>query len=244
MPWITCLAPADAASLAPLRLTRGLEVAEKAPFIWLSGNNTDEHLESLLRALPAIARYELLPNNRLRRLELRIPSETLPALPWQPLSAWLRVQMPASSELTASADLPAATHSVALRIARSTEERTPELLVTNLSEWQTFALSAPEVRLRPLRFAADGVGTIFVRGRPLPPLPGTQFVLFGNIAVKAGFTWGPAVSAEVMARRLGLSPEAVAVFHEDGTFTRIEGEQFVPASRSGVRETAAELLVP
>lgn len=120
---------------------------------------------------------------------------------------------------------------------RSNEERTPQLLVTDLREWQAFAQSAPEIRLRQLQFAADGAGNIIVRGRPLPPLPGTQFVLFSNIAVKAGFTWEPAVSAEVLARRLGLSSEALALFHDDGTFTRIEGEQFVPASRSAVRET-------
>lgn len=237
MPWVICLAPADAASLAPLRLTRGIEVAEKAPFIWLRGNHTDEHIEPLLRALPAVARYELLPNNRLRRLELRIPSETLPALPWQPLSAWLRVQMPPAPRSADSED--ALPQTVALHIVRSNEERTPELLVTDLREWQAFAQSAPEIRLRQLRFAADGTGNVVVRGRPLPPLPGTQFVLFSNIAIKAGFTWEPAVSAEVLARRLGLSPEAVALFHDDGTFTRIEGEQFVPATRSAIRETAA-----
>jgi hypothetical protein len=238
MPWVICLAPTDAASLAPLRLTRGIEVAEKAPFIWLRGNVGDEHLEPLLRGLPAIVRYELFPNNRLRRLEHRIPSETLPALPWQPLSTWLRVQMPPSSGLPERADAPP--QPIALRLIRSTEECIPELLVTNLSEWQVFAQSAPEIRLRHLRFAMDAAANIVVRGCPLPPLPGLQFVLHGNIAVKAGFTWEPTVGPEVLARRLGLSPEALAFLHEDGTFTRIEGEQFVPASRNAAHQTAED----
>jgi hypothetical protein len=242
MPWVLCLAPADAVSLAPLRLTRGLEVAEKTPFIWLRGNANDEHIEPLLRALPAVVRYELFPNNRLRRLEHRIPSDTLPAFPWQPLNAWLRVQMPFSSGLPERVDAPP--QGIALRLIRCAEERTPELLVTSLSEWQVFAQSAPEIRLRHLRFAADAAANIVVRGRPLPPLPGSQFVLDGNIAIKSGFTWEPTVGAEVLSRRLGLSPEALALLHEDGTFTRIEGEQFVSASRSAVRETTAELLAP
>jgi hypothetical protein len=239
-PWIICLTPTDAASFAPLRLIRGIEVAEKSPFIWLRGNNSDEHLEPLLRALPAVVRYELFPNNRLRRLEHRIPSETLPALQWQPLSTWLRVEMPPSFGLPERTGAPP--QSTALRFVRSAEERTPELLVTTLSEWQSFVLSAPEIRLRHLRFASDASGNVTVQGRPLPPLPGIQFVLHGNIAVKAGFIWEPAVSAEVLSRRLGLSPEALALFHEDGTFTRIEGKQFVPATRAAVRETATGLL--
>ncbi len=242
MPWVISLALFDASSLAPLRLTRGIEVATKEPFIWVRGSNSDEQVEPLLRALPAVARYELLPNNRLRRLELRIPCETLPALPWQPLSTWLRVQMPPNPELADSTN--ALPQTVSLRIVRSGEERAPELLLTTLNDWQTFALGASEIRLCHLRFAVDGVGNVFVRGRPLPPLPGTHFVACGNIGVKAGFTWQPAVSPEVLARRLALSPEGIALFHEDGTFTRVEGEQFVPASRRAVRETFEHSATP
>jgi len=50
--WAIRLALADAESLAPLRLTRGIEVAEKDSFIWVRGAN-DEKLERPLRALPA-----------------------------------------------------------------------------------------------------------------------------------------------------------------------------------------------
>ena len=240
MPWVICLASADAASLAPLRLTRGLEVAQKEPFIWLRGNINDETLDRLLRALPAIVRYEVLPNNRLRRVELRIPSETLPALQWQSVQTWLRVQMPSNSAGAQSQETSPRT--VSLRIVRSGEERPTELLLTSLPDWQAFALSAPDVRLRPLRFAADTSGNVVVRGQPLPPLPGRQFVLYGSIAVEAGFTWEPAVSSEVLSRRLSLPSDAVALLREDGTFTRMEGEQFVPATRSAVRETAEGLL--
>lgn len=94
--WVIRLALTDAESLAPLRLTRGIEVAEKEPFVWVRGPGDDEKIERLLRALPAIARYEVIGGNRLRNLESRIPAETLPALNWQPVSTWLRVQMPAS----------------------------------------------------------------------------------------------------------------------------------------------------
>jgi hypothetical protein len=242
--WVIRVASSDAGSLAPLRLTRGIEVAEKEAFIWVRGAN-DEKLERLVRALPAVARYELTSGNRLRNFESRIPSETLPALNWQPVNTWLRVQMPSSSlegrftERDTAANTPSP---VSIRIARSAEERPIALLMTSLAEWREFALNAPDIRLRQLRFAVDGAGNVAVRGKPLPPLPGRQFVLNGNIAVQAGFAWEPAVSADVLSRRLGLSADALALFHEDGTFSRIEDEQFVPATRSAVRETAERFV--
>jgi hypothetical protein len=242
MSWVIRLAVTDAASLAPLRLTRGIEVAEKEPFVWVRGPGDDEKIERLLRALPAVARYDVIGGNRLRNLESRIPSETLPALNWQPVNSWLRVQMPSSSleGRAAAANTPSP---VPIRIVRSTEERPIALLMTSLAEWREFALNAPDIRLRQLRFAVDGAGNVVVRGKPLPPLPGRQFVLNDNIAVQAGFAWEPAVSADVLSRRLGLSADALALFHEDGTFSRFEDEQFVPATRSAVRETAG-LVTP
>jgi hypothetical protein len=240
--WVICLAPTDAASLAPLRLTRGIEVAEKEPFVWVRGASGDEKIERLVRALPAIARYEVTSGNRLRNLETRIPAETLPALNWQPINTWLRVEMPLTNPRAPSPPPHVGGYeghgSVPLRIVRSTEERPIALLMTSLDDWREFALKAPEIRLRQLRFAVDEAGNVVVRGKPLPPLPGRQFVLHGNVAVQAGFTWEPAVSADVISRRLGLSADALALFHEDGTFSRIEAEQFVPATRSAVRETA------
>ena len=235
--WVICLAPADAGSLAPLRLSRGIEVAEKEPFIWVRGAN-NEKLERLVRALPAVARYEIIAGNRLRNLESRIPSETLPALNWQPLSTWLRVQMPATNPVAVTPTLP----SISLQIVRSAQEHPIALLMTTLDEWREFALNAPEIRLRQLRFAVDADGNVVIRGKPLPPLPGRQFVLHGNVAVQAGFNWEPAVSADVLSRRLGVSSDALAIFHEDGTFSRIEAEQFVPATRSAVRETAEGIV--
>src|SRR5436190_22518567 len=106
MSWVIRLAVTDAASLAPLRLTRGIEVAEKEPFIWVRGPSGDEKIERLLRALPAAARYEVTAGNRLRNLESRIPAETLPALNWQPVNTWLRVQMPSMNPVEARPGLP------------------------------------------------------------------------------------------------------------------------------------------
>jgi hypothetical protein len=232
--WVIRIALTDAESLAPLRLTRGIEVAEKEQFVWIRGPS-DEKVERLVRALPAVARCEITGGNRLRNLESRIPAETLPALNWQPVSTWLRVQIKCPPPHVGGYE---GHGSVALRIVRSAEERSIALLATSLEEWREFALNAPEIRLRQLRFAVDEAGNVVVCGKPLPPLPGRQFVLHGNIAVQAGFTWEPAVSADVLSRRLGLAADALALFHEDGTFSRIEAEQFVPATRSAVRETA------
>jgi hypothetical protein len=252
-PWAISIAREDAPALARLRLRQGLEIGETEKQLWLRGKAVDEHLDRALMRLPATARYEWLSDDRLRRLESRISSATMPALDWAPLSEWIRTEVGAAA---LPARIPGG---VRLEIVRSFDERPAELLLTQFSQWHRFVLEAPEVRLRPLSFAMNADGQVLVGGTPSPPLPGQPFVLWrspsdsgsGGIALPAGFKWCPEVSVEVVLRRLGFPPDSLALCcarrdsssHAVLTFTRIHTDQFVPASRSAVRATAKALQV-
>jgi len=234
-PWALSIAREDVAVLAGLRLVPGIEVAEAAPKVWLRGSAADESLSHRLLALPTTERYERLPSGRLRRLNERIPSQQLPELAWQPLSAWLRVAIPIGAMPGRE---PA---SVALQLIRSAGEQKPELLLTDLREFQRFVEQAALVRLRRWQFAANADGRVLVRGTPLPPLPGKQFVVRKGVATPAGFDWSPAVDAEVVARCFGASDEELVLWQEDGRIVRLHREQFMPVTRSAVVATQQAL---
>jgi hypothetical protein len=236
LPWVICLAMEDATTLAAWRLVPGIDVAQAGPALWLRGQHGDEILEAKLAALPARARYDLLTANQLRLAGHRVPSARLPELRWQPLSTWLQVELPV-------AGLPAINPaSTPLRLVRSGEECESELLLTTLAEFKPFAMRTAQVRLARLQFAAAPDGRVLVRGIPLPPLPGRRFALHQGVAVPAGFAWRPTVSAEVLARRFGVTGDALVLWNEDGTITRLHGEQFVPATRGAARATEQALL--
>jgi hypothetical protein len=213
-----------------------MEVGDAGAIIWLRGQRGDEGLDAKLAGLPARERYEWLAPDQLRQIDRRIPSTRLPGIQWQPLTAWLQIEMPTAAM---PGNHPTA---IPLRLVRSTLEREPELLLTTLDELEQFAAVAAQVRLDRLQFAANAEGSVIVRGRPLPPLPGQRFVLHGGVAVQAGFSWEPAVGAEVLARRFGVSGDAVALWSEDGSVARLQAEQFVPASRSAIRATEQILV--
>lgn len=230
-PWAISIAREDASALAPLRLSAGIEVAEGMREIWLRGKSADEGLLHKLSGLPARERFEWLATNQLRRVDQRVPSARLPELRWQPIAGWVQVELPASA-------FPAfEPRSISLRLARSQVEREPELLLAATVDFREFAVRAAAVRLQRLQFAANGRGEVLIRGTPLPPLPGKRFVMRGSVAVPAGFSWKPAVSADVVIRLVGASGEALVVWNEDGTITRLHSEQFVAATRSAVNAT-------
>ena len=229
--WAIRLAREDAATLGILRLSPGVEIAEEGPMLWLRGRRGDDLLHSVLLSLPAIQRFVWLEDDQLRPLEGRIPSRKLPPGDWLPLDRWMTVTLPPAGFVSGS---PGA---IALRLVRGGTEETPSLLLTTLELWADYASNAPEIRLKSLQFAADARGRALIRGRPLPPVEGCQWVERSGIAIPAGFQWTPAVSVEVLVRRLSVLSRTIALWHEDGTVERIHSEQFVPATRANIRAT-------
>jgi hypothetical protein len=233
--WAICLKRTDAATLAAIRLTPGIEVAVAGDDVWIRGPAGGEALGKALLRLPATGRFERLSSNQLRRVDQRVPSERLPDGGWSPLSSWLQAALPVAA-LPGRLPPPAA-----LSLGRSGDERDPDLLLTDIEGFAVFAGQAARVRLDRLEFAAAADGRVLIRGRPLPPIPGTRFVLHGQIAVPAGFIWRPTVIPEVLARGLGLARDALALWNDDNTITRLHREQFVRVTRSAVHATRRAL---
>ncbi|MBE7212161.1 MAG: hypothetical protein INR65_14160 [Gluconacetobacter diazotrophicus] len=140
---------------------------------------------------------------------------------------------------------PAATvEKIGLRLVRGGAEATPDALLLGLDAWTRWAATAPAVRLRPLRFAATASSAL-VLGQPLPPLPGARLVSREGVLVPAGWRWEPAVDPAVVRRVCGLRADELALWPgEDAPVAVIPAETIVPASRSAVRLTRAQLDDP
>lgn len=238
-PWAICVAKEDAAALAALRRQPGVEVAGDAAHTWLRGQPGDEKLARLLAALPAIARYEWYPKqDRLRLINERMSARTLPQLSWQPLSAWLQVELP-STTLPGFVPEP-----IMPALARCADEREAAVLLTTLPELETFVLSAPQVRLERLQMAAAAEGQVLVRGTPLPPVTGRRFVLHAEcIAVPAGYTWTPTISTQVLRKLFNAPAGALVLWGENGTITILTEEQFIPLTRRALLATQRAVTV-
>jgi hypothetical protein len=127
--------------------------------------------------------------------------------------------------------------SVLLRLVAAEATRDATLLLADAAAFTAWVLSAPRVRLAPLKFARDDRGRILVRrvGRgPLPPLPGRRLWEEGGVAAPCGARWEPAVSAAVLGELFDLLPGELIVLGDSGA-ERLSATQFVPVTRAAVR---------
>jgi len=230
--WALCLSRGEAGCAARLRQTPLVEVCEIADKVWLRGPYREEIAEQI-HAMPTGVRFRVLDDGQLIPWGARVPQGRLPAGNWRPLAGWFELTLPTA---TVPATLPSR---VGLRLVRDLQERTPSLLILSIERWLRYAETAPQVRLDGLQFVANESGRVLVRGTPAPPLAGELLVEESGVAVPAGWWWSPAVDGPVLRALLGLEAGELAILRLDGCVDRIAAGDFVRATRSAVRQTAA-----
>lgn len=225
--------PLDRADVAAgLRTWPGVLACETDAALWLRGSHLTDELTLELRKLPGAERYTLLDDDAVVPVGARTPSGKLPETGWQQLAAWVA---PAPQPAAFSGQLD---RRVAMRLVRVGREERASVLVTRVSAWAEYAQSAPMVRLSPLRFAVAADGRALVRGVPSPSIAGARYVEAEGIAIPCGFRPSPPIDPSVLRMRLRISPTDLALFNEDGSWERIDANNFVAATRSSARASA------
>jgi len=230
--WAIQLSSNHGALLGALRLVNGIEVGLDSNSLWLRSRARDESLDALLRALPAMHRFDWEKEDVLRPVGSRLASARFPEVNWQPLRAWLQVTFPVA-QLPAVKPFP-----VAMRLVPSGAMQPANAALVPLANWVAWAESAPELRLRPLRFATAMDGCCLVLGAPLPSIPGRLFVERDGVVIPAGVAWSPAVSALTLRRLFGAPDQNIVLWDEAG-IRHLSPELIVPASRANARATAS-----
>jgi hypothetical protein len=230
--WAVRLTSADVQHAVRLWRVPGVEVCAVERTVWLRGPEQNEALELRLRSLPGAERFSVLPDGQLCSPGALVPRGWLPPGPWVALNAWLVVEPPVASLAGRLAV------SVPLHLVRAVEVAEPDAVLTDMVRWASYARTAPQVRLDRWLFTAADDGRVLVCGRPVPPIPGRCLVERQGVLTPAGWTWSPQVEPAIIRSVGGLQPGDLMLWHVDGRWERMPGEEFVRASRSAVRKTA------
>ncbi|MGI4867421.1 MAG: hypothetical protein ACRYFZ_26110 [Janthinobacterium lividum] len=227
------LAAHDLAALGAVRAVPNLQVAAEGGQLWLRGLPATGELPLAVRALPAIAAYTLDAQNRLFPTGQLTPTGRLPALTWQPIREFLPLEIP-------TAALPAqAAPAYRVQLVPSARAAGGAALLTTLAAWLAYAETAPEIRLRGLRFAVSAEARVLLLGTPLPPLAGQEHWLTEGLLLPAGFDFEAPFLAPLLARQLNAAGEDLVLFAADGSWERVPQAHLLPVTRGAVRRTAA-----
>lgn len=229
MAFILVLNPADRAALAAIRLLPNLEVATDATAIWLKLPLSNDGLDPKIRQLPLVSTYIVDEKHLLYPVGGLTPVGHLPPMQWQPLAAFMPVELPVSL-------LPSATTTaVAIHVVPSEKERDAAALMTTAAAWLAYVSTASDVRLKRLKFAVSDDKKVFVMGSPLPPIEGETYWLNNHIFMPTGYDFALPIVSELIFQKEKLENQAFLCFDTEGAYSRLDVLDFVLVTRSAVR---------
>lgn len=229
--FVAMLAADDAAWLGRWRTLPGFEVCEAEGHLWVRGSAHHGNW----KLVPALDRFAADVQGRLIREGDRVPVRRMPEAHWVALPDFLKVRPPAAA-LPAQSVMP-----LPWSLVPSDEFREPAMLTLPFAQFAHWGLSAPAVRLKPLRFAKSDDGRACVRGAVLPPLPGVSWYIENGVAMPAGWALPRGITAPLVAISLKLASHALALVYEDASVEVLPEEAFVEVTRSALRQSMQSL---
>lgn len=227
--WVIRLHSAEASHLGQLRVIRGVKILTDDEFVWLRGDCGEMDLSRCLRVIPAAEWFTILTDDQLARRQETVPCARLPKGNWVPLDEWIELEMPSAGFAARLTDR------VSLRLVRSDQPESANLLQTAWQIWRDYVVSAPQIRLKPLSFAVSNTHCVLVHGTPLPPISGRRFIEDNGLIIPNGWRFEPNVGSTIARRVIQLDESEMALFAEDGSFARLPHSAFVAATRAAVR---------
>jgi len=229
--WALQIRPDDFESLAVLWSVSGVEATRHEDCIWLRGREPDDATRRLLPRIACQGRFQILGDRALVKVGDRVPLGYLPVGPWRSLRQFLTITLPPAS-------IPSRIRSaVQIDLVPSSSMTDPNVLLTDLSEWYHYGRQANQIRLRNCQFAVNGDDRTLVHGKPLPPLAGMRAVESAGLVVPCGWTWAPAVDANLLAKSWGLAPGDLWLMWPGRPIEIVRADQLVAANHSAVQAT-------
>lgn len=222
----------DASALAPHRTRAGWTACVEDGALWLRCPVADA---AECAALPAVARYRCHDGARLTPLAGRVPVAPAPAGPWLPLTEMLPVQ-------SAAPCFPGRTRQrLEVSLVRTEREQPAQAVLLPLAVLLPWVEQAPRIRLERLQFAAAADGRAFVKGTPLPQVPGAAYYFAGAMALPCGWDFAPHLWHGWVEKALAIPAGGLCLVHEDARLELIGAEGFAPLTLAAVRRTLAAL---
>lgn len=231
MAFIVVLNEKDRDALADIRLLQNVDVAVDASQIWLRSPLLNGGLDMEIRQLPLLETYILDGNELLYPLGGVTPIGKLKPLKWQSLTDFIPIELPVSVMPAVISD------TVGINIVPSSKEQKAVALSTTAEAWLAYVSTAPEARLKCLKFAVSDVNELLVVGEPLPSIEGKTYWMRHNIFLPSGFDFELPIVSELIYQKENLQNQAFLLFNTEGVHHRIEELDFVLATRSAVRLT-------
>ena len=212
-----------------------IQIADANREVWLKLNLPDNSEFARVARLPAIVYRDA--DEGLIRHGCSVPEHPKGMLrdaQWRSLDQIIEVDLP----MPRVAQPIAAEPRRALSLVRGGTMSQPDGLLTSVDDLKSWCETAPQSRLRCLRWVVENDDQrCLILGSPLPPIKGTYLIADGHLLVPGGWTWFPKLNSHTVLGIFDVPPNHWLLWESPKSHSLVSDQDLVVMSRASVRTT-------
>ncbi|MBE8726770.1 hypothetical protein [Flavobacterium hungaricum] len=217
--------------LGAIRDWENVKMAFDGEFVWAKDFYPEQLNAIEIQQIPFHSIYELKENLLFKKGSL-LPVKKLPSgLLWSPIIRAIPVTLPKFNHNYFGID-----QRLELHLKPSEIENEAYALLTDYNELKTYIETAPDFRLKPLKWIVVKKN-ILLLGKPMLPIKGDTFWLKNNFLLPAGYDFEHSVLSKTIEQNLNLLGEHLIVWNTDNSCFKIKKDSLKPLSISSFRLT-------
>ena len=217
--------------LGAIRDWENIKVAFESESVWVKDFHPEQLNTTEIQQIPFHIIYELKENLLFKKGSL-LPVKKLPSgLLWSPIMRAVPVSLPKFNHNYFGID-----QKLEIHLKPSEIENEAYALLTDFEELKAYIETAPDFRLKPLKWVVVEKN-ILILGKPMLPIQGNTFWFKNDFLLPSGYDFEHSILTKTIQEILNPLGEDLIVWNADNSCFKIPKDSLKPLSISSFRLT-------
>jgi len=215
--------------LTNIRPWTDLKLGFDEEHVWVKGFNHQQINSLEVKSMPYKTVYygkngELFFKNSL------LPDRIIPSLIWTSIARALPVELPHLNHNYFDIE-----RKISTKLIPSEKEAKAVAILTKIDTLRAYITSAPDVRLKPLKWVIVNGDSVLIMGLPMLPIKGETYWLHENMLIPTGYDFDPTIIKTDLNELLNPSQRLVIVWNQDSSYFDFEATDWQQLSINSFR---------
>ena len=233
--YFLCVDESHKNDIAKLRQWTNLKVAFEEDKIWITNFERYQIESTEVKSIPYKSLY-YSNNNKLFLKHSLLPSRKEPSLLWTPIERALPLKIDNYNH-----NFFGISEDLAIKLIPTQESKEAEMMLLSLKTLNTYAETAPEIRLAKLSWVIINDNEALVFGQPILPINGKVYWRQNDMLMPVGFDFELYLLNQQIEKIIDAEKQYLKIWNEDSSYFNINKDLLMPLSLGSIRKTIGNI---
>ncbi|MFY7963957.1 MAG: hypothetical protein ACOVO1_03585 [Chitinophagaceae bacterium] len=224
--------------LANIRQWNNLKIAFDVGTIWVKDFSYAQIHSIEVKSIPYKTVY-YAKDGKLYLLNSLLPNKNIPSLLWTPIERALPIQLPSFNH-----NYFGINEQVEINIIPSIVEENSVALIVLLKDLKNYIYTAPNVRLKKIKWCILNNDKALLLGIPFLPIKGNAYWQRSDFLLPAGFDFDMFILSDFLNKKLNPNKQDWIIWNTEGSYFPVAKTSLKQLSISSFKLTFQNLSVP